>query len=221
MRTRSLSPVEPEPSETKERIIQGAIEVFSEYSVDMATMRMIAKEANVTLSLLVYHFQNKENIYQTVLDRVFELYEQRFRPVFEKVESKEKLPTDEAVEILVELIEITVEMLCRDSAVGHWKGKTILYECVYPSVHYEAYFQKHVNRFYRRWTKVVTAITGNDDQKTAYFQAVNIFGQIVGFRIQREMLKRSLEMDLFFAQDLKAIKKMVTDNAFFMLDVRR
>ncbi len=220
MRTRSLSPTEPEHSETKEKIIQGAMRVFSRYSVDMASMRMIAKEAKVTLSLLIYHFQNKETIYQTVLDRVYAIYARRFQEVFARIESTDKLKKKEAVEILRELIRITVTSLCHDLPALDWKGRIILYEYVYPSFHYEAFYSKHVKRYYGLWVKVIMAVTGNDDEKASYFQAVVIFGHVAGFRLQNEMLKRSISMNDMSPQDLETIVKMVTDNTLFMLGVR-
>ncbi len=221
MRTRSLSPTEPEPSETKEKIIEGAIRVFSKYSVDMATMRMIAKEAGVTLSLLVYHFQNKETIYRHVLDRIYAIYSRRFQEVFARIESKEKLKRKEAIEILRELIRLKVIGLCRDLPGQDWKGRIILYEYVYPSIHYEVFYTDHVKHYYGLWVKVIKAVTGNDDEKTAYFQAVSVFGHIAGFRLQKEMLKRSVSVDVLSSDELETILKIVTDNTFFMLGVRR
>ncbi len=214
-------PAEPEPSESKERIIEGAIKVFSERSVEAASVQMIADEAGVTKSLLMYHFQSKENLYQIVLDRIYGMFIRRFDHIFEQLESTKKLQRPEAIEILREMIDIQVEGFCRDLPALKWKGRIFLYEYVYPSDHYGLFYEKRIKKQYEAWIKVIMAITGNQDRKTAYFQAVSIFGQTIGFRLQRELLRRSLNIDTLSQDDLETIKTMVIGSTFFLLGVKQ
>ncbi len=206
-------------SETKERILEGAIRVFSVYSVDMASTRMIAEEAGVRLSLITYHFKTKENLYLTVLDRVFEIYRERFKDLFATIEAKKNLDRQEAVDILCILIRRTIDAFCR--SLPNWRGRIVLYEYLYPSACYDDFYKKNIRLTYELLTKAVMAATGNDDRKTAYFQLVAIFGQTVAFRFQREPLKRSLGLADFSEDDLESIGNMVIDNTLAMLGVER
>ncbi len=51
--------------ETKKRIYQAALRLFTENGYYQTTMRMIAAEAEVNLGLCTYHFKTKDNIVKT------------------------------------------------------------------------------------------------------------------------------------------------------------
>lgn len=48
--------------ESKKRIIDAAIKVFSQYGYNGATMRMIAKEAGISVGGVYLYFRNKEEL---------------------------------------------------------------------------------------------------------------------------------------------------------------
>ena len=54
---------------TQEGILDAAEEVFASHGYEGATMRAIAKKADVNQALLHYHFQTKDNLYETVVKR--------------------------------------------------------------------------------------------------------------------------------------------------------
>jgi len=56
---------------TKERIIEVARSLFSEYTYLGTSMSDIAKKLNITKAALYYHFSGKEEIYKNVLDGTF------------------------------------------------------------------------------------------------------------------------------------------------------
>ena len=55
--------------ETRQRIIQGAAQVFGEMGYDGATTRAIAEAAGVNEVTLFRHFGNKKNIFMAVIER--------------------------------------------------------------------------------------------------------------------------------------------------------
>lgn len=55
-----------EPSSKRSVILDAAEKVFAESGYDAATMRTIAREAGVGLTLVVYHFETKLNLYREV-----------------------------------------------------------------------------------------------------------------------------------------------------------
>jgi AcrR family transcriptional regulator len=55
--------------ETKQRIIQGAAQVFGEMGYDGATTRAIAEATGVNEVTLFRHFGNKKNIFMAVIER--------------------------------------------------------------------------------------------------------------------------------------------------------
>jgi TetR/AcrR family transcriptional regulator len=59
------------PEQVKARILQEALEAFATSGFDGASARQIAKEAGVSLSLLLYHFTTKEELWKAVFEDIF------------------------------------------------------------------------------------------------------------------------------------------------------
>ena len=57
--------------DTKEYIIDTARQLFSKFSYLGVSMNDIAKRVNITKAALYYHFTGKKEIYEKVLDNVF------------------------------------------------------------------------------------------------------------------------------------------------------
>jgi TetR/AcrR family transcriptional regulator len=61
----------PSADATRERILSAALDLFSERGFDGASTRDIAERAGVTQPLLNYHFNSKDELWQTAADVVF------------------------------------------------------------------------------------------------------------------------------------------------------
>ncbi len=61
----------PSADATREAILDGALDVFSERSFEGATTREIAARAGVTQPLLNYHFSSKDELWRAAVDRLF------------------------------------------------------------------------------------------------------------------------------------------------------
>lgn len=65
--------------ETRERLVDAAVDVFSSHGFDGATTRQIANRAGVALAALPYHFTTKEALWQAAASRIFGLLREHFR----------------------------------------------------------------------------------------------------------------------------------------------
>jgi TetR/AcrR family transcriptional regulator len=63
----------PSADQTRERILDAALDVFAERSFDGASTREIALRAGVTQPLLNYHFTTKAELWRAAVDRLFAL----------------------------------------------------------------------------------------------------------------------------------------------------
>ena len=61
----------PSADATRDRILDAALDLFSELSYDGATTREIAARAGVTQPLLHYHFSSKDELWCAAVDRIF------------------------------------------------------------------------------------------------------------------------------------------------------
>jgi AcrR family transcriptional regulator len=70
----------PAGLETRQAILDAALDLFSDRSFEGASTRAIAERAGVTQPLLNYHFAGKEELWRAAVDAVFE----RFRTSMER-----------------------------------------------------------------------------------------------------------------------------------------
>lgn len=60
------------PEEVKARILDAALDSFAEHGFEGTSVRNVAGSAHVSLSLLLYHFQSKDNLWRAVVEHLHE-----------------------------------------------------------------------------------------------------------------------------------------------------
>lgn len=76
--------------ETRQRIIDAAIEIFGELGFKTATTRIIAAAAGVNTPALRYYFDNKEGLYLACADSLANENYVFFQPLLERIENTAK-----------------------------------------------------------------------------------------------------------------------------------
>lgn len=72
-----------QPAESRATILKAAVAEFSEHGIAGARTDAIARAAHVNKALLYYYFQDKDALYEAVLDYVFSGLRERVVPVLE------------------------------------------------------------------------------------------------------------------------------------------
>jgi len=65
--------------DTRERLVEAALQVFAAHGFEGATTREIARRADVALAALPYHFTTKEALWKAAADRIFGQLGEAFR----------------------------------------------------------------------------------------------------------------------------------------------
>ena len=68
--------------DTRDRLVDAALQEFATHGFDGATTREIARRAGVALAALPYHFTTKEALWRAAADRIFALLNETFRARF-------------------------------------------------------------------------------------------------------------------------------------------
>lgn len=69
---RAASPAAESPPETRDKIVQAALEVFTDKGFDAASTREIAARVGVNHGLIPYYFGSKRKLWQAAVDHAFE-----------------------------------------------------------------------------------------------------------------------------------------------------
>jgi TetR/AcrR family transcriptional regulator len=72
--------------DTRDRLVDAALQEFATHGFDGATTREIARRAGVALAALPYHFTTKEALWRAAADRIFALLSETFRARFSGLE---------------------------------------------------------------------------------------------------------------------------------------
>ena len=80
------------PEKSQAAILRAAVAEFGEHGIAGARTDAIARAARVNKALLYYYFEDKDALYEAVLDHVFSGLRDRLMPVLESdLEPREKL----------------------------------------------------------------------------------------------------------------------------------
>lgn len=72
--------------DTRDRLVEAALQAFASHGFEGATTREIARRAGVALAALPYHFSTKEALWKAAADRIFGRLTEAFRRRFEGLE---------------------------------------------------------------------------------------------------------------------------------------
>ena len=205
--------VDPSILKTEERIIVAAIKVFADYPLQVATVRMIAQEAQINFSSITYHFKTKENLYQEVLRRFLNNVVQLLPSPDEL--AVQPLTPELARKELLAFVGQATDLMYGNSHTATF-AKIILREHFSPSPFYEMLYKEF-------FSKVITWITARvcclinvpenvDKEREATLITFSIIGQILGFRVGREMLIRRLGFTGFSTEEIAELKELLMRN---------
>jgi AcrR family transcriptional regulator len=91
-----------DPNSMKAKILASARKTFGEYGYTDTTTRMIAKDVGIDIATLYYHWGEKQDLYEAVLQEVSEEIQSRLNEVEKKVSGK----------TLKTRLEISIDMMC-------------------------------------------------------------------------------------------------------------
>jgi len=97
-----LEKARQDPKSMKARILAAARRIFGEYGYNNTTTRMIAKDVGIDISTLYYHWGEKQDLYEAVLEDVGDEIQHKLKEIERKVSGQS----------LNKRLEIALDMLC-------------------------------------------------------------------------------------------------------------
>ncbi|MFD2580599.1 TetR/AcrR family transcriptional regulator [Novosphingobium colocasiae] len=67
----------------REAVLQAALDCYGVFGYDGTSTRAVADRANVTHTLVLYHFRSKEDLWIAALDKALASYEEAISPILD------------------------------------------------------------------------------------------------------------------------------------------
>jgi AcrR family transcriptional regulator len=203
----------PEPlSDTEQRLIVAAGEVFAEKGFRAATIRDIIHRAKANIAAVNYHFGDKEGLYAAA-----------FR--FARQACAEKYPFVDAVEEGASpkerLAGLVRSLLMRllDKGRPAWQWQLMAREMLEPSAVLDEMVQNTVRPEFEIFAKVICDITGlpRSDRRVRWCVG-SVLGQALFYRHAQSVVQRLHPEQGFEAEDIEDLAEHITEFSYRALE---
>lgn len=212
--------VDPSLLKTEERIVLASMKVFSQCPLDAVSLRMIAKEAGITLSLISYHYKSKENLYQVVLRRILTQVEGLLDAQFQEVNSGKEITVKAARQHLEDIVDFLTDKMFANPKSSLFV-KLIVQEHMNPSNFYEELYRDFFKKAIDLMSKMIQVMAKNVSDRRANLLAFGIIGQILGMRVERELMVRHMNYEGYSEGEAKEIRELIIRNAIVTIQAEK
>jgi TetR/AcrR family transcriptional regulator, regulator of cefoperazone and chloramphenicol sensitivity len=193
---------DPRASDTRERLLQAAGEVFARSGFREATVREICQLAGANVAAVNYHFGNKEGLYSSVLKYALRSAMQKFPLDMGLNEYSTPL---ERLEAFVRSFLLRI----LDEGRPAWHGKLMAREVAEPTTALDQVVEEIIQPLQARLIAIVKEFiptAGRDE--VVHLSALSIFGQCLYYYYARHILFR-LDPQKFGPKNIERLAKHI------------
>lgn len=208
-------------TETHERIINAAIELFGERGFDAASTREIARRAGILAPLLNYYFTNKEGLYQACAASIYDSTRQFFDHSMNQI--RQALDEQASHEVLQSLLEnqlcLTLEFLMTNQHAQR-RRLFIMQDTAGngPGGHPDETLVHHRKQQMLLLNRLVAALCGMDpEDPVVRIRTLSLQGQVGVFYTFRQPTMNMLGWEQVDAERLAIISRALIDNMRILL----
>jgi TetR/AcrR family transcriptional regulator, regulator of cefoperazone and chloramphenicol sensitivity len=192
-------------SETRQRLLEAAGEVFAERGFHKATVREICQRARANVAAVNYHFHNKQGLYAAVLKYTLRCASDKYA-----------LPTvlvtrANAAEQLRAIVAARLGVVF-DPGRPAWHGKLMAREVIEPTAALEALVKDELEPLFRRLESCVRALLGpRADTERIRLCALSIASQWTFYLHARPVIARLHPSCRFGPKDIDNLADHIAD----------
>ena len=202
--------------ETRAQLIQAGLKLFGRLGYEAVATRMLAREADVNLAAIAYHFGGKQGLYEAVTESVVTEIRGRALPMAETLRKDlaeagaDRTKLAAAAERFVRAeIGTFVSHGPRQEQIG-----LVLREYAAPSSAFPILFKNLIEPMHRAVSTLTGAVLGVPaDEPRAILAAHALIGQIIGFAIAKQPLLHRLGWTDYTPERIAAIADVLVPMA--------
>lgn len=185
-------------AETRRRLIRAGLELFGACDFDNVTTRQLAEAAGVNLAAIPYHFGTKEKLHLAVAEHIVTSIADALADDLEAIRrcvADEGAETEDLLQALHSfIVSFAREILGSDDAAA--RAGFILRQQLSPGAAFDVLYQGVMHDAHRTLTALVARILGAEPGSPRMVRRAHaILGQVLFFRMAREVVLRELDTD--------------------------
>jgi TetR/AcrR family transcriptional regulator, regulator of cefoperazone and chloramphenicol sensitivity len=197
------------------RLIQAGVELFSRYSFDGVSTRMLADRAHVNWASIQYYFGSKEGLYHAVARHVVEQVWVWFRPATAQIEKSlevDSLSPDHCISLLCTLLDHSINGLLDSAEARKWLG-IIIREQMEPTAAFDILYGGLISPAHKCFRSLLARIFClNPDAQEIKLRAYAIAGLVLPFHVFFSDVCRTLNWEGYGFDEVEAVRSVVIDH---------
>jgi AcrR family transcriptional regulator len=215
----AMRPSSARGDQTREALVDAAIEIFGRDGFRAASTRSIADAAGVNQALIGYHFGGKPGLYLAAFERITAAVEQHLLPVTQPIEDEVRggaVDRARCVGYVLTMIDAIVATFSLPESEA-W-ARLILREQQNPSAAFDRLYDRVLGRHLKLLTGLIASVRALDPQSIeARLLSQTVIGQGLVFRSARATVLRHLGWRELGANEIATIQAVIRRNVTAML----
>lgn len=190
-------------TDTRERLLRAAGEIFAEQGFRSATVREISRRANVNVAAVNYHFRDKEGLYSSVLRDTLDSAVKKY-PL--ELGLREGATPEETLRAFVRLLLSRV----LDDGRPSWHGKLMAREFIEPTAALDQMIEEAIQPLYQSLSAILRDLMGRGaNEEEVRMCLMSIVGQCIYYFHVRPVIEKIYQRE-FGPKDLEQLSEHIT-----------
>jgi len=190
-------------TDTRERLLRAAGEIFAEQGFRSATVREISRRANVNVAAVNYHFRDKQGLYSSVLRDTLDSAVKKY-PLALGLQADAN--PEEALRAFVRLLLSRV----LDDGRPSWHGKLMAREFIEPTGALDQMIEEAIQPLYQGLSTILRDLMGTGaDEEEVRMCLMSIVGQCIYYFHVRPVIEKIYQRE-FGPKDLEQLSEHIT-----------
>ncbi len=191
-------------TETQQRLLEAAGEVFAAQGFQKTTVREICRRARANVAAVNYHFGDKEGLYAAVLEYAHSHALEKY-PLLQTED--EDLPAEQRLGTFIRHVIFSLF----DEGAPAWRSKLMAREMIEPTAALDAVVARMIRPTAQRLESIVRAILGAaaSDAQVRLCQ-LSIIGQCLHHRHAQPVIQRLFPQQHYGPEEVKLLADHIT-----------
>ncbi len=197
------------------RLIEAGVELFSRYSFDGVTTRMLADRAKVNSAAIQYYFGSKMGLYHAVAHHIVEQVWVWLGPAISKIEQTlaiDELSLEDCVDLLCDLLDHSMKGFLDSPDAAKWLG-ILMREEMEPTGAFDIIYEGLMSPAHSCIRPLVARIFGlNPEAQETKLRAYAITGPALIFHIFFADVCRTLNWKGYGPKEIEAVRTVAIEH---------